>query len=648
MAKKSGKTEYYLGNPNLPAADAQIAYEPWMVKEIKKAKENILYFAENFFYIINLDRGREKIKLHSCQKRAIRKMRDNRFFILLASRQIGKALALDTPLPTPHGWTDMGSLKDGDVIYDSKGNPCNVIKAHEVLHDRDCYKITFDNDEEIVADSEHLWFTQTRIERRKKCSGSVKTTKDILDTLYSGKKRPEPNHRIPMCINGVEGKEKDLPIHPYVLGLWLGDGTSASGTITVGHRDIEEQIKIFSEIKQFDKLIVKNYNSRNYVITPTVESDIQTKSLGALLRHNNLLNNKHIPADYMLSSREQRLQLLQGLIDSDGYISERGTCQFYNSNKTLVRQVKQLIESLGYKVTIKDYIPKLNSVECAPCSSITFKPIEDVARLSFKQKRIKHQEKKHNSKIRGQYHFIKKIEPVESVPVRCITVDSDDSQFLVGSQYIPTHNSTLMTIYMLWYACFMDDQRILLVANKEATAIEIFQRVRLAFEELPIWLKPGVKEYGKTSMTLDNGSRIGITTTTGTAARGQSVNLLIIDEMGFIESHLVDEFWRSVFPIITSSKKSKVFVCSTANGTDNLFYKLYDGAEKGENGWAYDKIRWDEVPGRDEKWAANTKQAIGSVESWLQEFNSVDYTTMINIEGKQEIQIGKLFDELDV
>jgi len=85
-------------------------------------------------------------------------------------------------------------------------------------------------------------------------------------------------------------------------------------------------------------------------------------------------------------------------------------------------------------------------------------------------------------------------------------------------------------------------------------------------------------------------------------------------------THLVDEFWKSVFPIITSSKKSKVFICSTANGTDNLFHKIYDGAEKGENGWGYDKIMWDEIPGRDEKWASITRQALGSTEAWLQEF----------------------------
>lgn len=84
--------------------------------------------------------------------------------------------------------------------------------------------------------------------------------------------------------------------------------------------------------------------------------------------------------------------------------------------------------------------------------------------------------------------------------------------------------TTMMTIYALWIACFNDDQKILIVANKEGTAIEIMQRIRMAYEELPNWLKPGVKEYGKTAITLANGTRIGISTTTGTAARGQSVN----------------------------------------------------------------------------------------------------------------------------
>lgn len=181
--------------------------------------------------------------------------------------------------------------------------------------------------------------------------------------------------------------------------------------------------------------------------------------------------------------------------------------------------------------------------------------------------------------------------------------------------------STLMTIYILWLANFFPDQKILLVANKEATAIEIFQRVRMAYEMLPNWLKSPVDgEYGKTSMVLENGSKISISTTTGTAARGQAISLLILDEVAFIESHLVNEFWASVFPIVSSSKKAKVFMCSTANGTGNLFHKIYTGAERGENNWGHDKIVWDEVPGRDQKWADEIKKGLASNEMWQQEF----------------------------
>jgi len=180
--------------------------------------------------------------------------------------------------------------------------------------------------------------------------------------------------------------------------------------------------------------------------------------------------------------------------------------------------------------------------------------------------------------------------------------------------------STLMTIYILWMANFFPDQRILLVANKEATAIEIFSRVRMAYELLPNWLKSPVVEYAKTSMELENGSRISITTTTGTAARGQSVSVLIIDECAFIEPHLMEPFWASVFPIVSSAPDAKVFMCSTPNGTGNLFYDIYTGAVEGTNEWAHDKILWNEVPGRDEKWVKKIKGGLASEEKWRQEF----------------------------
>lgn len=182
--------------------------------------------------------------------------------------------------------------------------------------------------------------------------------------------------------------------------------------------------------------------------------------------------------------------------------------------------------------------------------------------------------------------------------------------------------TTMMCIYALWTSCFNDDQRILIVANKEQTAINIFKRVRLAYEELPNWLKPGVVEYGKTSMLLANGSSIGISTTSSDAGRGDSCNVLILDELAFIDDHLVQDFWKSVYPIISSSKKSKIFIASTPNGTTNLFYSLYSKALDGANNWKASRVDWWEIPGRDEKWKEDTIKSLGSKEAFDQEFGN--------------------------
>lgn len=226
-----------------------------------------------------------------------------------------------------------------------------------------------------------------------------------------------------------------------------------------------------------------------------------------------------------------------------------------------------------------------------------------------------------------------------------------DDRFFVLLASRQIGKSTIMTIYILWLALFFQDQRILLVANKESTAIEIFGRVKMAYEMLPNWLKSPVDgDYGKTSMGLENGSRISISTTTGTAARGMAINVLILDEVAFIEQHIMDPFWSSVFPIVTSSKKSKVFMCSTANGTGNLFHTIYDGAVQGKNGWSYDKILWNEVPGRDEKWMKETKAGLASQEKWDQEYecNFINSgTSSMNEEAYIELK-KQLFDPVEI
>ena len=177
--------------------------------------------------------------------------------------------------------------------------------------------------------------------------------------------------------------------------------------------------------------------------------------------------------------------------------------------------------------------------------------------------------------------------------------------------------TTLITIFALWFTIFQDDKTILIVANREKTAIEILGRVRTAYEYLPNWLKPGVKDYAKTNIQFSNDSRIFVSTTAASAGRSTSINCLLIDEAAHIEKHKEEEFFTSVLPVISSSKESKIFMISTANGTGNFFYNVYSGAERKENEWVAEKIKWDEFPGRDDNFK---KQALSDLGGDLQKF----------------------------
>lgn len=625
---KLSKKEMYLGNPDLPSIHAKFEYTPEQVLELERCKNDMLYFAANYFYIIDPDVGKVKIQLYDFQNRILAGFRDHKFNILISPRQASKALALDTPIPTPNGWTTMGNIKDGDILYSRDGTPCNVLMAHDIRYNRPCFEVEFDNGEVIVADEDHNWFTQTRNDRNLSVplKGSVKTTREIFSNFRT--KAGEPRHRIPSCMAGVEKTEKELIIPPYILGLWLGDGAKDGSRITVGRQYIEELTNELSSYSKY-KLISKYQEKRKIYSLNLIKIDETSRDKGVKpclhgeLRELNLLGNKHIPDIYIESSREQRLELLKGLMDSDGYITDRGMAIFSNSDIPLALQVKELVESLGYKTTYNISKSFLKGKRYKDSAEISFCPREHVCKLEFKKNRIKcnHATYPETNK-RNQWHYIKDVRETESVPVRCITVDSPDSLFLCGKTFIPTHNTTLMTIAALYEACFYDYRTIVIVANKESTAMEIFRRVRLAYEELPVWIKPAVKEYGKTGCEFSNGSRISISTTTGAAIRGTSLNLLVLDEVAHIENHLVEEFWKSVYPTISRAKTSKILAASTPNGTGNLFHRLYSDAVKGENAFNPLKIEWDEIPGRDEAWKRDQIKALGSLEAFSQEFGN--------------------------
>ena len=183
--------------------------------------------------------------------------------------------------------------------------------------------------------------------------------------------------------------------------------------------------------------------------------------------------------------------------------------------------------------------------------------------------------------------------------------------------------STLMTIYALWLANFHPDQLIIILAHKEAMAKEIFSRIKLAYTELPNWVKEPVdNEWNDMSAKFANGSRIIASPTSENAIRGQSASCLILDEFAFVEESIAKPFWAAVTPTLIAAPNAKLFVSSTPNGTDNQFYELVAKAEEKRNNFIIEKVIWSDVPGRGPAWKKNVieTELNGDVDRFEQEY----------------------------
>jgi len=185
--------------------------------------------------------------------------------------------------------------------------------------------------------------------------------------------------------------------------------------------------------------------------------------------------------------------------------------------------------------------------------------------------------------------------------------------------------STVYTIFALWYGMFNKDKGVLICANKFATAKELMERIQLAYELLPSWLKQGCEEWNKSRIKFENGSRIEISATSASSARGKSGEILIIDEAAFVQNGIMDEFIQSVLPIVSSRPDSKIIVVSTPNGTGNWYAETYNKAlyNLGEDGWHHFRIDWQDVPGRDEDWKRKKiAEFNGDLRKFAQEYGN--------------------------
>ncbi len=363
----------------------------------------------------------------------------------------GKLLNVDTPIFTDSGWKTVGTLTKADRIVALDGTWTDIEYITSLQHCPINYKVILSCGTEIECNAEHLW-TVDKIyikshQRRKRTyyERLTLTTQEILDRGVLTKKnnKMQAQWRLPKH-PGVQGNIQQLPIDPWLLGYWLGDGSSSQGRITVGYEDNDS-----FERECFARgIVIQNIRPSEHGNC----ADYTIEGLRALLCKNNLINSKHIPSIYMLASREQRIELLKGLMDSDGHSQARGRCEWAQAieRKELFDQVCELISSLGYKISVSRAPTKLKG-KSFPSYRVTFTPYEEIFTLDRKNSNLLLDFPIEKQLSNGSYYIedIVQIEP--NIPMKCIRIKHPSHVFLVGKQFIPTHNSDALLMGGLQY-----------------------------------------------------------------------------------------------------------------------------------------------------------------------------------------------------
>ena len=301
--------------------------------------------------------------------------------IVVGGTGSGKALDVDTLIPTPDGFTRMGDLNVGSVVFDEAGDLTNVTGVFDQAPDRDCYEVRFSDGTVLVADGDHLWETTTR----DGVTAVVETT-EIAATLRTA--GHELNHRVRAC-GPVQFPEKDLPVDPYIIGAWFG------GDVV----DDDERA----------------------VVAP----------------------GERIPSEYLFAHEKQRLSLLSGLLDAAGTITGAGAIQFTSEDRRLVADVQTLAASLGFVCSLsparlvsgRDHRPAWVATMEAPATVFTNPAKAAVLSGTRSETRFANG---------PQFRTITAVRAVPSRPVRCVMVDSPTRLYLAGETFIPTHNTSLL------------------------------------------------------------------------------------------------------------------------------------------------------------------------------------------------------------
>ena len=338
-----------------------------------------------------------------------------------------EALALSTVVPTPTGYRHLGDIAVGDEVFGSDGRPVRVVKTTEIMEERRCFRVRFADGTDVVASEGHLWASSV-------AGGPVRVRTTAQLAAYTS------SVSVPRVSGPLQWRGGDeLPLDPWLLGYWLGDGDSRAGRVVVGDQDAEafhRSLPFGWTAVRHDRLGAAwaDFN----VHAPGYRPGHRGGGLQARLRPLGVLGNKHVPAAYLGASLTDRGMLLRGLMDSDGSARPCGLCEFSNSNPRLLDAVTTLLRSIGERTSGAKWYANERS-RTGRTGKVHWTP-----RLvnPFSYSRKANRAEAGLARPAGRVRVVS-IEEVPSVPVRCIAVDSPDHLFVVGDGCVLTHNTHL-------------------------------------------------------------------------------------------------------------------------------------------------------------------------------------------------------------
>lgn len=453
-------------------------------------------------------------------------MRQFKTVYIETAKKSGKQLALDTLIPTPTGFSTIGRIQPGDIVFSDTGRACRVIAKSAVDYSEQAFRITFKDGEVIEAGENHQWAGEYTNGKPK---AAIMTTRQLYEMPKDGNCF---RFRIPVA-GCASYPEAELPIEPYLMGYWLGNGNAVKPEITVKTSDIPHVLENIQKYHRADNAWMNNGDSVIFRIN----------CLKKILVHS--FHDKVIPASYLHSSREQRLRLLQGLMDSDGSISSRkGQAIYTSTEKALSESVSMLLWSLGIKNAISTGVSTQRadwskpSGECGRVETgeilyyVKFTAFNDmkIAGLSRKQERAVPR----NPATRSHYRYIDKIEPIENKGMQCIQVDSPSHQYLVGRSFLPTHNSELVAAIAL-YLLYADNEpsaEVFSAAADRQQASIVFEVARRMVEITPALNKRSkILAAGKRVVNYSNSGYYQVVSADVGGKHGYSISGLVFDEL---------------------------------------------------------------------------------------------------------------------